>query len=66
MEYKIFPARSPWGDSRGTLQALGELDSNQQDALAAWFESTTDFDTTPQELPRVISESTLLPRTIRR
>ncbi len=67
MEYKIFgPERSPGDEFRAELQAFCDLDDVQREALAAWFESTSDFDSYAPELPTGILASTLLPEQFRK
>ena len=67
MEYKIFgAARSPGDEFRMGLQAFCDLDQIQREALAAWFESTTDFQTYSPDLPPGIIASTLLPEQFRK
>lgn len=66
MDYKLFRSESP-GDAFITqLQAFCGLDGVQRDALAVWFESTSDFDTYTPEVPQVILASTLLPDQFRK
>jgi hypothetical protein len=66
VEYKIFgPGREPYEDFTSRLEAFCALDEAQRDALAAWFQSTSDFDTYATELPPGILDSTLLPEQFR-
>src|ERR1700722_12592911 len=67
MEYKIFgTARSPYDEFRAELQAFCDLDDIQREALAAWFESTADFNSYAPKLPPGILASTLLPEQFRK
>ena len=67
MEYRIFgSARSPGDDFTPELQAFCALEDAQREALAAWFESTSDFDTYATELPAGIVASALLPDQFRK
>ncbi len=67
MEYKTFgPGREPYEDFTSELEAFCALDDVQREALALWFQSTSDFDTYPTELPPSILASTLLPEQFRK
>ena len=67
MEYKIFGSgRSSNSELTAQLQAFCELDDVQREALAAWFESTSDFNVYSPELPPNILASTLLPEQFRK
>ncbi len=67
MEYRIFGAgRQPHDQFVPDLQAFCELDDIQREALAVWFESTSDFDAYTPELPPGILASTLLPAQFRK
>lgn len=67
MEYKIFgAAQSPSDDFVTQLQTFCELDEVQREALAVWFESTSDFNIYTPEFPTNISASTLLPDQFRK
>src|ERR1017187_5053700 len=67
MEYKIFGTEgSPNDEFRAELQAFCDLDQTQREALAAWFESTADFNAYTPELPPGILASTLLPEQFRK
>jgi len=62
MDYKIFgTGRSANDEFRAELQAFCDLDQIQREALAAWFESTADFNMYTPELPPGILASTLMP-----
>jgi hypothetical protein len=67
MEYKIFGAGGSPGDGfTPDLQAFCRLDEVQREALAIWFESTSDYDTYTPELPPSIVRSSLLPEQFRK
>lgn len=67
MEYRIFgAARSPTDEFISQLQAFCDLDDIQRQALAVWFETTSDFETYTPELPPNILASTLLPDQFRK
>jgi len=67
MEYRIFGAGRQAPDQlTADLQAFCELDDFQREALAVWFESTSDFDLYTPELPPGILASTLLPAQFRK
>jgi hypothetical protein len=67
MEYKIFGTeRWPNDEFRAELRAFCDLDDIQREALAAWFESTADFNTYGPELPPGILASPLLPEQFRK
>ena len=61
MDYKLFPLESPSDAFINQLKAFCALDDVQREALAAWFQSTSDFNTYTPEAPQIIQASTLLP-----
>lgn len=61
MDYRIFGVDSPSDEFIRQLRGFCSLDDVQREALAVWFESTSDFDTYPPKLPQSILASTLLP-----
>lgn len=67
MDYKVFGAgHSPSDEFVKELAAFCELDDVQREALAVWFETTSDFDTYTPGMPPGISASTLLPEQFRK
>jgi hypothetical protein len=66
MEYRLFgQAQSPGKDFTTDLQSFCDLDDSQREALAIWFETTSDFNTYTPALPPVIADSPLLPEQFR-
>ncbi len=66
MDYKLFPLESPSDAFINQLKAFCALDDVQREALAAWFQSTSDFNTYTPEAPPIIQASTLLPEQFRK
>ncbi len=61
MDYRMFGIGSPSEAFLTQLRGFCELDDVQREALAVWFESTSDFNFYPPELPQNILASSLLP-----
>jgi hypothetical protein len=66
MDYRIFRNGAPSDNFTKDMQELCELDDVQREALAVWFESTSDFNIYQEELPKEILASTLLPNQFRK